>query len=68
MSYYEYKKQVDALSERDRKIWDLHRKATNALAFAEQMAAQEAVNSQCKYEKQADDATEKLFQLLMRSL
>lgn len=38
MSYHEYTRQIEAMSERDRQIWNLYRKGTSALGFAIQNA------------------------------
>ena len=68
MSYWEAKRNLEALPPRDRQIWELHRKATNAAGFATQMAEQGATSSQCKYEKASDEATSALWGLLMSAL
>lgn len=62
MTYWDWKKQYEALSERDRKIYDLARKATNALGFAIQNAHSD--NLICKYEEQSDAAMKELWALL----
>ena len=62
--YFAHKKKLEALSPRDRQIWKLHRKATNAAGFATQMAAQGADHLQCRYEEAADRATAELWELL----
>lgn len=62
---YDYKQRYDALSERDRKIWDLHRKSTNALGFALQNTHSE--NIQIRYERQSDAADMALWDLLTTS-
>lgn len=64
MSYWEAKRKLEALPPRDRQIWELHQKASNAAGFATQMAEQGAHNSQCKYERAADEATASLWTLL----
>lgn len=68
MSAYDFKKRLDAMTARDRQIWDLAHKAVNAMGFACQMAGQGAENSQCKYEEQSAEAERQLFELLAPKL
>jgi hypothetical protein len=60
----ERRERLAGMSPDNRKIWDLAKKAVNAMGFASQMAAQGAENSQIKYETQADEAMNELFELL----
>jgi len=62
--YHEWKKLYDALSPRDRKIYDLARKATNALGFAIQNAHSDY--SVCRYEGQSEAAMNELWELLTK--
>jgi len=59
MSYYDWKKQYDALSERDRKTYDLARKAVNALGFALQNTHSDRIVE--KREMESDAAMKELF-------
>lgn len=62
VSTTDWVKKYDALSERDKKIWDLARNATNALGFALQDANSERLV--LKYENEAEETMHALFELL----
>jgi hypothetical protein len=64
VSVYEWKQRIDAMTERDRTIWNLAHKAVNEMGFACQLAAQGAENSQIKRERASDAAMSELFELL----
>lgn len=66
MSYYTYKQQLEAMSERDRKIWELHQRSVNAMGFAAQAAGQGNENSQCRYEDKSAAADQALWELLIQ--
>jgi hypothetical protein len=65
-AYTDWKRRWDALSDRDRQIYNLARKATNALGFALQNAHNDA--AVIRYEKQSDAALGELFELLSPSV
>lgn len=64
MTYYDWKKRYDALADRDRKIYDLARRAVNEMGFAAQYAAQGAERSQIKREENSNQAMKELWELL----
>lgn len=68
MSVYDVRKRIDAMTERDRQIWNLASRAVNEMGFACQLAEQGAVNSQCKREEKSAAAMHELFELLAPAL
>lgn len=64
MTYYDWKKKYDSLSQRDRQTYDLARKAVNALGFAMQNMHSDRFVEKC--EIKSDEAIKELFAHLSR--
>lgn len=60
-----YRKRLEALPERDKKILQLSKRAVNAMGFAVQNAHNE--NTVIKYEKQCQEAMGELESLLLKT-
>lgn len=66
MAYYAWKAKYDALSARERKIYDLARQAVNAMGFALQNMHRDGIVE--KYERKSEAAMDELFEVLTATI